>query len=78
MVWGFDTVEFVTKKIQTVWKIDIFTVLTFTAFYIHAVQMQKKKFLMIQCNSQDTCNSFDKFVEKQIIKILEVRIECFS
>lgn len=43
MVWGFDTVEFVTKKIQTVWKIDIFNVLTFTAFYIHVVQMQKKK-----------------------------------
>lgn len=43
MVWGFDTVEFVTKKIQTVWKIDIFTVLTSTAFYIHVVQMQKKK-----------------------------------
>lgn len=47
MVWGFDTVEFVTKKIQTVWKIDIFTVLTSTAFYIHVVQMQKKKFFII-------------------------------
>lgn len=45
MVWGFDTVEFVTKKIQTVWKIDIFTVLTSTAFYIHVVQMQKKNSL---------------------------------
>lgn len=45
MVWGFDTVEFVTKKIQTVWKIDTFTVLTFTAFYIHVVQMQTKNSL---------------------------------
>lgn len=54
MVWGFDTVEFVTKKIQTVWKIDIFTVLTFTAFYIHAVQMQKKKFLMIILRTRAT------------------------
>lgn len=76
MVWGFDTVEFVTKKIQTVWKIDIFTVLTSTAFYIHVVQMQKKKILYH--NSQDMCHSFDKFVGKKIIKILEVRIECIS
>lgn len=75
MVWGFDTVEFVTKKIQTVWKIDIFTVLTFTAFYIHVVQMQKKNSYH---NSQDMCHSFDKFVGKQNIKILEVRIECIS
>lgn len=36
----------------------------------------KKKFLYD--NSQDMCHSFDKFVEKQIIKILEVRIECIS
>lgn len=75
VVWGFDTVEFVTKKIQTVWKIDIFIVLTFTEFYIHAVQMQKK---FLYHNSQDMCHSFDKFVGTQIIKILEVRIECIS
>lgn len=37
-----------------------------------------KKKKILYHNSQDMCHSFDKFVGKQIIKILEVRIECFS
>lgn len=44
---------------------------------LHTCSTNAKKKILYD-NSQDMCHSFDKFVGKQIIKILEVRIECIS